>query len=434
MTKKNKDFVSIITVNYNGKKFLGDFLDSAFALDYPKDKYEVIVVDNASVDGSISFVKKNYPEAKIVESKKNLGFGGGNNLGIKKARGDLYFLVNNDTVLTKDSLKEIVTCFNKWSKKGKVGAVNAKLVLMDSYLPLEIRGASFSDYGFSDGFKPINKSAFVVPEGWTNKDIEEIFVPINYKAKDNLKFFLDLEFSKSVDYEIYLRKKLLVKGKFVKSQRSKRLILNIDSNFLLKSKLDLIQNAGNFIFRRGFSRDRGACVILHKQYYEPDLGQYNQEEIVPGFNGAGVLLNKKALDEVGLFNRQFFMYYEDVDLSLTLKEMGWKVVYCPKAKIRHIHAASSKEWSPFFVFNAERNRLIFVARHWPRWIAIKEWTDYFLKDTLAVFVYNLSRGNREEVFEKLLLRLKINISLALPFLGSLLRTKRLAYKDIKKML
>ena len=54
-------FVSIVTVNYNGKRLLKDFLESTFALDYPSDKYEVIVVDNASTDGSVSYIKNRSP-------------------------------------------------------------------------------------------------------------------------------------------------------------------------------------------------------------------------------------------------------------------------------------------------------------------------------------------------------------------------------------
>ena len=86
-------FVSIITLNYNGKGYLKSFLESALDLHYPKNAYEIIVVDNASTDGSVDYIKKNFSKVRIIKSKKNLGFGRGNNLGMKDAKGDLFFLV-----------------------------------------------------------------------------------------------------------------------------------------------------------------------------------------------------------------------------------------------------------------------------------------------------------------------------------------------------
>src|SRR3990167_3588718 len=157
---KNLPFVSIITVNYNGKKYLDVFLQSAMVLNYAKDRYEIIVVDNASRDGSKSFVKKHFPSVKIVESTKNLGFGMGNNLGITKARGDLFFLVNNDTAMDKNSLKEIVDCYRRWSYKHKIGAVNAKLLLFDKYLEMVLKGAHFDSYVLGGKCTPINAEIF----------------------------------------------------------------------------------------------------------------------------------------------------------------------------------------------------------------------------------------------------------------------------------
>ena len=60
------DFISIITVNYNGSKFLRTFLDSVKNLDYPPEGYEITVVDNASEDGSVSFIRKNYANVKVI--------------------------------------------------------------------------------------------------------------------------------------------------------------------------------------------------------------------------------------------------------------------------------------------------------------------------------------------------------------------------------
>src|SRR3990167_8457608 len=82
------NFVSIITVNFNGKRFLKDFLNSTFIQDCPKENYEVIVVDNGSTDDSIIYIEKNFPKVRIIKSEKNLGFGVGNNHVIPRAGAD----------------------------------------------------------------------------------------------------------------------------------------------------------------------------------------------------------------------------------------------------------------------------------------------------------------------------------------------------------
>ena len=128
------------------------------------------------------------------------------------------------------------------------------------------------------------------------------------------------------------------------------------------------------------------------------------------------------------------MYYEDGDLSLRLKKAGWEIVYCPKAVIRHIHAGSSKEWSPFFIFQVEKNRLLFISKHWPRLFVLKEWLKYFLRYVLGGFFYYLLKGREKDDFEKLKIRLKVNLSLALPFLIGLLQRRRLSYSQIRQFL
>lgn len=108
--------VSIIILNWNGKRFLKDCLDSVFKQTYPD--YEVIFVDNGSTDGSVKFVEKSYASKigdgvlKIVANDRNYGFAKGNNIGIKKALEDkeTKFIVtlNNDVIVKEDWLKKLV--------------------------------------------------------------------------------------------------------------------------------------------------------------------------------------------------------------------------------------------------------------------------------------------------------------------------------------
>lgn len=99
--------ISIVIVNYNVKAYLLNLIDSV-----KKSKgnftYEIIVVDNASVDGSVESLQQNHPDVKIVENKRNIGFGRANNLGVKEASGRYVLILNPDTILNEDTLSEMV--------------------------------------------------------------------------------------------------------------------------------------------------------------------------------------------------------------------------------------------------------------------------------------------------------------------------------------
>lgn len=99
--------ISIIIVNYNGLKWLKRCLDSLFFQTY-KD-FEVVLVDNNSSDDSIKFLRENYKDErlKIICSHNNLGFAGGNNLGIENSSGNYILLLNNDIWVENDFLERL---------------------------------------------------------------------------------------------------------------------------------------------------------------------------------------------------------------------------------------------------------------------------------------------------------------------------------------
>jgi len=426
------NFVSIITVNYNGKRYLEDFLNSALAQDYPKEKYEVIVVDNGSSDDSVAYTEKNFPKVRVIKSEKNLGFGVGNNLGMKHAKGDLFLLVNNDTMLNGDTLTSLVDSFNK--KQGKAGAIAAKLVLVDSYLPIMIEEAFFSSYTTPEIAKPYSPDPFIISHDSGSLFTERVFIPFNHKLDRGIKINLRIKPFRRNDFKIYIGGTLIFKGHLKSLTKDFSIDLDLTKGELAKYRKNLIQNAGNFFFRDGSGRDRGALIAVNRQFYEEDNGQYDKEETIPGFCGAGVLLNKKAIRAVGYFDNDFFMYYEDSDLSFRLRERGWEIIYSPKSVIRHIHAGSSKEWSDFFVFNAERGRLLFVSKHWPRLKALGLLLKYIVRDTFGIFVYSIFRKKWEKVRKRLMIRLKVCVSVLFPFFIGLLRIGRVKYSDIKSLM
>ncbi|MEW5871694.1 MAG: glycosyltransferase family 2 protein [Chloroflexota bacterium] len=98
--------VSIIVLAYNGQAYLRVCLEAVCRQDYPN--FETIVVDNASRDGSAVLVRRDFPGVQLVENRRNLGFAGGNNLGMRLARGEIIVLLNHDTVVEPTWLSELV--------------------------------------------------------------------------------------------------------------------------------------------------------------------------------------------------------------------------------------------------------------------------------------------------------------------------------------
>lgn len=111
--------VSVIVVNYNGKRFLNNCLTSLKSQTYPVT--EVILVDNGSSDGSVEFVEEKFPWVKIVRNKTNLGLTAAYNIGIRKSRCELITLINNDVVLEKNCIKQLVKTITSSETIGIVG-------------------------------------------------------------------------------------------------------------------------------------------------------------------------------------------------------------------------------------------------------------------------------------------------------------------------
>lgn len=101
--------VSIIVVSFNTKKLLDDCIGAVVAtLKNTKLRAEIIVVDNASIDGSVALLHKKYPEVIRIENKENVGFGKANNQGIKKSRGEHILLLNSDTIVQEFAIEKLV--------------------------------------------------------------------------------------------------------------------------------------------------------------------------------------------------------------------------------------------------------------------------------------------------------------------------------------
>jgi len=151
-------FVSIIIVNWNGQRFLEECFVSLNDLNYPRDKYEVILVDNASMDNSINFTRNKFPEVKVIKNEVNEGFCKPNNDGVRIAQGEYVVFLNNDTVVTQNWLKELVIgalsdpeiacCASKilyYDDKKRINAAGGKFTI--------IGGGFYRGYGEYDSDK-----------------------------------------------------------------------------------------------------------------------------------------------------------------------------------------------------------------------------------------------------------------------------------------
>jgi GT2 family glycosyltransferase len=112
MLKDNQPLISIITLNYNQTTVTCQFLESTKKLTYPN--FEILVCDMASaIDPRPQIESGDYPNTRVLVSEKNLGFAGGNNWGMRQARGTFFFIVNNDTEVTGDLLDKLLAPFSK---------------------------------------------------------------------------------------------------------------------------------------------------------------------------------------------------------------------------------------------------------------------------------------------------------------------------------
>jgi len=264
--------VSVVIVNFNGKRFLQDCLSSILKQTYTS--FEVILVDNASHDGSVEFVQEHFPLVKIFIQKENLGFAGGSNAGIREAHGEYILTLNNDTIVPPDFVSELV---KPMMQDPSVGMCASKMV-------------------FPDG--RINSTAICIS-------------------------------------------------------------------------------------RSGAAWDRGMGEI--------DTGQYDTLEEIFGPCAGAALYRRSMLDEIGLFDEDFFLFMEDVDLAFRARLSGWKCMYVPTARVMHIHGGTANAGSDAAVYYGNRNILWYVVKNFPSRIFILSFP-WILGRNCGVIPYYIALG------------------------------------------
>ena len=129
-SKQNQNYpqVSVIILTYNGSEYIQPLLDSVLNQSYPKERLEIIVVDNASTDNTLSITRKNFPSVKIVALENNIGYAAGNNQALLHASHDLLVFLNQDTICHPDFLEPLV---NVMLADKKLAACNPNIITYD---------------------------------------------------------------------------------------------------------------------------------------------------------------------------------------------------------------------------------------------------------------------------------------------------------------
>jgi GT2 family glycosyltransferase len=145
MSKKHS-LVSVVIVNYNGFEYLRKCLNSLFSSEYPF--YEVIIVDNGSIDESLSKIRKEFEGQQnrivILDLPNNLGFAAGNRVGANKTSGEYILFLNNDTIVEPTFLSELV---NALDRDASIGVAQAKILLMKKPDMFDCVGMTLNVFG-----------------------------------------------------------------------------------------------------------------------------------------------------------------------------------------------------------------------------------------------------------------------------------------------
>lgn len=231
--------LSVVIINWNGKRFLHACLGSL--MKQSRRDFEVILVDNGSIDGSVQFVAANFPQIEIISLQENLGFCKGNTIGISQAKGEYIALLNNDTEVDRHWLEELVKALEE---RPDVGFCASKMLLYD--------------------------------------------------------------------------------------QR------------------DLIDSGGDY-----YSIAGSGGKIGHRD--RADKEGYNQQREVFGACAGAALYRRSMLEDIGLFDEDFFIAQEDVDISFRAQLKGYKCLYVPTALVYHRLNTTLKTYSPEYVYYGHRN-------------------------------------------------------------------------------
>lgn len=357
-----------MVLNYNGGDLVLRCVEHLERLDWPADRLEIVVVDNASTDGSDRRLDGR-PRVQLVRSGCNLGFPA-NNLALHDLDGvDYAGLVNNDAFVEPDYLGPLVEALRA---DERVGAACPKIVLAPRFLELVVRSPTHQVP--PDG-RDLGVRVSGLEVGGEDRWRDAVFGAGCYHpepgpaGEDEFRWLGgEAHVSAPVpegDAAVRARIRLASDRPVTAVLDGGAAPVTVEVGgapewhevTLSGTPYDVINNVGSVLVNGSWGGDRG--------FLERDEGQYDEPQDVFAWCGAGVLFRTDYLRDVGLLDERFFMYYEDTDMAWRGQARGWRYRYVPTAVMRHMHAATSVEGSPMFQHYTERNRLVMLTKNAP---------------------------------------------------------------------
>lgn len=452
-------FISVVVVNYNGAHFLPACLQALERQTYPRSRYEVILVDNASTDGSLELLRRDYAWVSVLDNQANLGFAGGNNAAFSRARGEFLVLLNNDTQAERGWLEALVQAA---LEHPTAGLVTGHLILLHDQVELSLvcptftppgdgrnlgvqvfaveSGAAWGVVQFLDGFYGKEAHPSEGAFRWTQGSAT-LGIPLPPGMGDwrlRLRLACPRPDARPVTLRLSSAGGVITEWRVGATPEDYEALMPAATRGLAQP---VEQNTGSVVFYNGASRDRGTYVQGGEVLYETSQGRFAQDEEVFAACGANLLIRRELLDEIGGFDADYFMYYEDTDLSWRARLRGWKVLYAARAAARHVHCGTTQEWSPDFIRLTERNRLATLFKNASPHQAWRGWVGYLWRVLRIMMAagFALLRGDRSwralAVQARLHLRVLAELLAWLPGLlrkrREVRRLRRLPYTEIE---
>ncbi|HYV60441.1 MAG TPA: glycosyltransferase [Acidimicrobiia bacterium] len=376
--------VRAVVVNYNGGELTLECVRQLRATEWPADAFEVVLVDNASSDDVVATARAGWPDVRIIESDRNLGFAGGSNLALRDLDGvDAVALVNSDVLVEPDWLAPLVRTL---SHNPTVGAACPKILFASQFREVELRSGTHRR-GRGDRRRlgvRVSGARVAGADVWRDAQLVDGFWGPKHGAEPEPGYQWTMAravvrvpmttSTPSDECELRLASDAPKRVTVLSGHNEVALDVGADPTWhtvpLGGRPFDVINNVGTVPTGDGYFGDRG--------YLERDHGQYATPESVYAWSGGAVLLAASYLADVGLFDEELFLYYEDVDLSWRGRERGWRYRYAPESVVRHVHSASTTVGSPTFDYYNERNRLLTLTRHADRRAVAKALARYLL--------------------------------------------------------
>ena len=382
MQREAAPSVTSVVLNYGTPVETLKAVDSLLAQNY-SGQHRVIAIDNMSRDNSRDLLAERIPDgAELIMSDTNRGFGGGLNLVLRDLHTDYAFILNSDARCDRPDV--LTTLVDRAERGSRVGAVAPKItfderwirILLDGDVTLPLlagerdrRVLGAAVVGATENHHPVRFENIIFEAGF--HDVESVWgrplrrslgrasllVPVAREATSGsiaLHVMTDFEQTLAIEtgddrQECILRP---TASSLADTHRPHTLSLSYGPD----SEVLRINNAGSHLKGAFHGSDRGFGSF--------SSGQFETADPVFAFCGAAALLSASALEEAGLFDARYFLYYEDTELSWRMQKAGFSIWYEPRAVVRHgLSRSTGGEKTDLFKFHVWRNRLFMLTSH-----------------------------------------------------------------------